>query len=305
MEGNVSIMTKESDLQIKYGMYDFGEEREQARGSLKYILSDVHESKTGYFRLGFHLHEFKVYEYYKDFGYLTFEDFCENNLDMSKGAISRCINVFLMTTSQDEVTYLAGCKKTGCASQMSDRYKDYSYSQLCEMLPLDDEKRSQVFPEMTVKEIRELKNIITDISPDEVKAFVTPFTRENVIAKFIECGKKHLGTLGTYATFQFSIKKVSVNHSEYYSFRKIMDYYEKCGGMFEVATSQPEEITILYGSFKDDIFIADMLGRCRKFAESTNMKVINPTISGKRLTFEDSKGNTYMVQYSIVKKKEG
>ena len=157
MNSNVTLVTNENDLQVKYGMYSLCDEREQARGSLKYILSDVHDIKTGYFRLGFHLHEFKTCEYYKDFGYLTFEEFCENNLDMDKGAISRCINVFLMTTSQGEITYSAGYKTIGCAGQMSDKYKDYSYSQLCEMLPLDDEKRAKVSPDMTIKEIRELK----------------------------------------------------------------------------------------------------------------------------------------------------
>lgn len=36
---------------------------------------------------------------------------------------------------------------------MSDKYQGYSYSQLCEMLPLDDKQRSQVKPDMTIKQI--------------------------------------------------------------------------------------------------------------------------------------------------------
>ena len=227
---NVNLCTKECDLDVKYGLYNLGEEREQARTSLKYIFTDITDIKESYFRLGFHLNEFRMCEYYKDFGYLTFEEFCEVNFEMKKGTISRCINVFLMTNSAGEFKYKNGVKTRGCASVMSEKFQDYSYSQLVEMLPLTEEQRKEITPGMTVKQIREFK------------------------------------------------KKKKLNS----------------GGVFDVATSQPEiEVKeILYGSFKDDIFIADLLGRCKKFAESTNMDMINPVISGKRLSFEDKKGNT-------------
>ena len=312
MQNNVTMSTSEEVLDVKYGMYGLRDEREQARGSLKYILCDITDIKRSYFRLGFHLHEFKNCKYYEDFGFLTFEEFCEANFDMDKGAISRCINVFLMINAHGEERHSAGCKTIGCSMEISDKYKDYSYSQLCEMLPLDEEKRSKVKPDMTVKEIRELKKKIVDITPEQVKDFVeyfrnevSAFTRDDLIQIFIKNGSIYHGHGGDVIDFDFKPGKVRIHYSEYYSFAKILDYYEECGGEFEeVATSQPKEITILYGSFKDDIFIADMLGRCKKFAESTNMEVINPTISGKRLSFEDSHGNTYMVQYSVSKKKE-
>ncbi len=307
MQAFVNISTKDSELDIKYGMYNLREEREAARSSVRYILTDTNNIRESYIRLGFHLDEMERLKYYEDFGYLSMAEFCEANLGMDKSAVSRCINVFKTFASKN------GPYNTGTLTMhIDDKWKDYSYSQLCEMLPLKDKQRAKVKPSMTVKEIRDLKNSITDISPGNVKAFVdyfredvTPFTRENVIAEFVKCGKTYIGRSAADTTYSFMPSKVRVHYSEYYSFDKILDYYEKCGGSFEVATSQPEDITILYGSFKDDIFIADMLGRCKQFAKSTNMAVINPTISGKRLTFEDSAGNTYMIQYSVSKKKEG
>lgn len=312
MQGNVSMCTSENDLKVIYGLFNLREEREMARGSLKYILTDINDIKRSYFRLGFHLNEFKICKYYEDFGYTTFEEFCEANFDMDKGAVSRCINVFLMISAAGEVKSIGNYESRGCASQMSEKYKDYSYSQLCEMLPLDEKKRSQVKPDMTVKEIRELKNKITDISPGNVKAFVeyfhddvVPFSRENLKQHFSK--QNYLGVHNSDLSFDFKPGKVRINYSEYYSFDKILDFYEKCGGQFEeVATSQPEEAVPTYESFSDEEFIAELLMQCKLFVFRSKVdSIISSNISGKRFTFEDSEGNTYMVQYSVSKKKEG
>lgn len=62
-----------------------------------------------------------------------------------------------MTSAYGEETYRNGVKITGCAMEMSGKYKDYSYSQLTEMLPLSDEQRAMISPDMTIKQIREIK----------------------------------------------------------------------------------------------------------------------------------------------------
>ena len=41
------------------------------------------------------------------------------------------------------------------------KWKEYSYSQLCEMISMSDEDRKKVTPSMTVKQIRELKNTLS------------------------------------------------------------------------------------------------------------------------------------------------
>lgn len=40
------------------------------------------------------------------------------------------------------------------------QWEAYSYSQLCEMLSMSDEERQKVTPDMTIKQIRELKNVL-------------------------------------------------------------------------------------------------------------------------------------------------
>lgn len=153
-----SLTIKDSEIEVVYGELFSGEDpREEAFGSLKYLYSDLTDIRKYYIRLGFHLEEFRRLGYYKDFGYLTLEDFCEKNLAMDKGAVSRCINVFLAFNASKDVTCSAGVKTVGCAMDLSEKWKDYSYTQLCELLPLSEDERNEVTPDMTVKDIREFK----------------------------------------------------------------------------------------------------------------------------------------------------
>lgn len=166
MQNNVNIATNENDLVVKYGMYDLCEERENARCSLKYILSDLNDIRKTYIRLGFHLHEFEKNKYYEDFGYLTFYEFCDANIGMDKGAVSRCINVFLEFNASNDISYMAGVKTVGASVALSSKYEDFSYSQLCEMLSLSDEERKKITPDMTIKEIREFKKQKKNVSQE-------------------------------------------------------------------------------------------------------------------------------------------
>lgn len=56
---------------------------------------------------------------------------------------------------------------------LDDKYKQYSYSQLREMLPMSEEKRKQVKPDMTIEQIREIKKPKANIaiSQPEKKTF--------------------------------------------------------------------------------------------------------------------------------------
>lgn len=246
----VTMCTRESDINVKYGLFDLREEREMARSSLKYIYADMTDIKRSYFNLGFHLHEFRQCKYYEDFGYPSFEEFCEANFEMDKGAVSRCINVFLMASAYNDKVYVMGTETHGCAMEISDKFREYNYSQLCEMLPLSDKQRNKIKPEMTIKQIREIKNQ-PDITERQVLGFVDyfrnkvkPFTRSALMELLGEKAKTYNSHCGPgMVGYQLKPGKVSIDFGEYYSFSKVLDFYEKCGGEFEaeeVATSQPE-----------------------------------------------------------------
>ncbi|MBQ8299276.1 MAG: hypothetical protein IJX99_05360 [Clostridia bacterium] len=167
MINGVNISTNEKELDIKYGLIDFGPERENARVSVKYILTDMNDIRKSYIRLGFHLSEFERMEYYKDFGYASLQEFCDANIGLDKSAVSRCIGVFRSFNASLDSRYVNGTITKGSAMELGTCWQKFSYSQLCEMLSLDDKMRELVKPEMTIKQIRELKkkkNVSQDVS---------------------------------------------------------------------------------------------------------------------------------------------
>ncbi|MDE7021386.1 MAG: hypothetical protein K2P23_10910 [Lachnospiraceae bacterium] len=158
---NFDICMKESDLKICFGdLYMPNEEmkpRELAYSSVKYLYSDLTDIRKYYIRLGFHLEEFSRCGYYRDFGFVSLEEFCEVNLGLDKSSVSRCINVYRAFNASNSVSYKNGVKSVGAAIELSDEWKDYSYTQLCEMLPLSPEQRKDITSDMSISQIREYK----------------------------------------------------------------------------------------------------------------------------------------------------
>ncbi len=131
------------------------ENSELAFASFGYILNDIQDIKSSYIRLGFHLCECKRMGYYFDFGYASFYDFVYYNFGLDKSALSRIINVYMKFCAVD--------KSSGYSSKkmwIDEKYADYSYSQLCEMLPLDSNSLKDITPDMSIKEIRDYKKAL-------------------------------------------------------------------------------------------------------------------------------------------------
>ena len=163
MNGNISLSSHDEDLDIVYGMYSLTDGMsELALASFKYIATDISDIKTNYIRLGFHLNECEIWKYYEDFGYLTLAEFANANFGLDKSAVSKCLNVFRR---------FALCVGNVYKMQLMDYYKDYSYSQLCEMVSLDSEALKQIKPAMTISQIREykksLKTTVTTVATSQ------------------------------------------------------------------------------------------------------------------------------------------
>lgn len=162
----ISSITKENEIDVIYGMVNLREERELARASVKYILTDMSDIRRSFIRLGFHLYEFERMRYYEDFGYTSIAEFAEKNLGLSKTQVSVYKNIYLEFGFYDEHSSVP-------KMWLDDKYKQYSYSQLREMLPMSEEKRKQVKPDMTIEQIREIKKPKANvaISQPEKKTF--------------------------------------------------------------------------------------------------------------------------------------
>lgn len=137
-----------NEIQPVYGMFNLREKRELAKASYEYITKDVNDIKTNAIRFGFHLMECKENKYYEDYGFNNFYEFIEKNWRLGKSTVSRYINLFMEFSL---------CQDGRHKIFLDNKYEEYSYSQLSEMLPLSDKQRKQIKPEMTITEIRELK----------------------------------------------------------------------------------------------------------------------------------------------------
>lgn len=85
----------------------------------------------------------------------AFFAYCEKYFFLDKSQVSRYMNV------ADEFGDMANGVKP--------EWKDYSYSQLVELLPLSSEQRIAVKPEWTVKDIRDYKKLVATSQQDQIQ----------------------------------------------------------------------------------------------------------------------------------------
>lgn len=139
------------------------------------ILKDLENEKTNFFYLGVHLIDLYNSDLYRVYakgitceqmrieynlpigaGNLCSEYFfayCEDKFALEKSQVSRLMNIV------DEF----GNKARGFKVQ----WKDFKYSQLCELLPLTEEQRKAVKSDWSIKKIREYKKTLVATSQQE------------------------------------------------------------------------------------------------------------------------------------------
>lgn len=139
------------------------------------IRRELHKSCENAVAIGFYLDEirrlefFKATKYYKEFkqesyrtpsGVIkftkyTFYDYCRDEFNFSRRTVDRYINIYYAFAHVN--------KESGIRTMFIDeKYKDYTSSQLAEMLQLDDKQRDKVNSKMSVREIRDLKSSLSD-----------------------------------------------------------------------------------------------------------------------------------------------
>lgn len=181
---NDYIGTKLDDLPVKYGLYNFGEVRELAVSSFSYVLNDIFNLRNDFIVLGFHLREIRDCEYYKDFGYLDFYEFCECNFNLKKSSVNNYILV-----------HSTFCAVNGSVltNRLDKRYSDYSYGQLVELCSVPEDERKDYPSSMTVKQIRnkkaeKKKSVVTLRTSDQTSG--QNLTKKNYLSILDLCNLK-------------------------------------------------------------------------------------------------------------------
>lgn len=109
------------------------------------IRSSLSQAATNFVEVGFVLKLIRDKELYKQDGFNNINDFAKAEFGIDKTAV----NYYMRINDEFSVG--------GNSAVLEDRYKSFEKGKLREMLTLSSEDRKKVTPDMTVKQIRELK----------------------------------------------------------------------------------------------------------------------------------------------------
>ena len=109
-----------------------------------FIRSNLQSAVRSVIATGFYLKHIRDNELYLEAGYKNINEYAMDRFGLSASATSRYI------------TRNTRFSRGGNSPLIDDRFKDFSKSQLQEMLGMSDEQLEQVTPDMTVREIRSM-----------------------------------------------------------------------------------------------------------------------------------------------------
>ncbi len=113
--------------------------------SLDIIRDELQRTRRSFVKIGWYLKHIKDEEMFKTDGYADIFELAMDKFNISQPTANRFMNI---------------CKEFSVdhdSPELDEKFVDYSVSQLFEMLPMDEEKREQITPDMTVRQIREMK----------------------------------------------------------------------------------------------------------------------------------------------------
>lgn len=123
-------------------------------GTLKYSIMQesvsavkalLNDSKMNFVMIGYHLRKIDDDKLYRETGHENIWDFAKDQFGLSKSSASR----FMAINERFSVG--------GYSDRLAEEYKEFSVSQMSEMLPLTDEQISSIDSNATIREIRNMK----------------------------------------------------------------------------------------------------------------------------------------------------
>lgn len=184
--------------------------------SIDIIKDELRNTQKSFVKIGWYLKHIDENDMYIQDGYKDIFDFAMDKFGISGGTANRFINV---------------CKefsKGHDSPELDDKYCDYKVSQLFEMLPMKEDERDEITPDMSVKEIRETKEELKakkEPSEQDIKAFYSNvshylplFHNKKEIKEFFvnNYGKSYTGVIDKTAGIEFDCtpRGICINGSE-------------------------------------------------------------------------------------------
>ena len=116
------------------------------KDSLEIIKDESVKIQKSFVKIGWYLKHIKDDELYKEDGYANINECAADQLGYSQSTVSRLINI------------CEKFSKNHNSPELDDKYAGFDKSQMIEMLPMEPEQLERVKPDMTVKQIRDIKD---------------------------------------------------------------------------------------------------------------------------------------------------
>ena len=113
--------------------------------SVRVIGKELQKAKQSFIKIGWHLKYIKDRGLYGREGYSNIYEFAEDKFHISQPTATRFMNLCIEFSAGDG------------SAELDKKYEKFTVSQLVEMLPLKAEQKEKVTPDMTVRQIREIK----------------------------------------------------------------------------------------------------------------------------------------------------
>lgn len=113
--------------------------------SIDIIRDELHRTRRSFVKIGWYLKHIKDEEMFREDGYADIFELAMDKFSISQPTANRFMNICEEFSVNHD------------SPELDEKFVDFSVSQLFEMLPMDEENREQITPDMTVKQIREIK----------------------------------------------------------------------------------------------------------------------------------------------------
>lgn len=131
--------------------------------SVRIIGEEMQKTKQSFIKIGWYLKHIKDRKLYERDGYPNIYKFAEDKFHISQPTATRFMNLCIKFSAGSD------------SAELDKRYEGFTVSQLVEMLPLKPGQKEKVTPDMTVKQIREIKKEGKREPPKEMPEDVSDF----------------------------------------------------------------------------------------------------------------------------------
>lgn len=124
-------------------------------GVTEKIKRAMYDAAKQFVYIGFLLWEVQEYKYYEEAGFANVYEYAEFELGFKRSSTKNFIAIARVFGTQ-EYTY-GGKLHSSQTMNLQPKYEKFNYSQLVELLAMSERQRDQAKPDMTIKQLRQLK----------------------------------------------------------------------------------------------------------------------------------------------------